>query len=166
MRRLALSLLAGALIVGVVAAPVSARRAGPSIVETAVAANASGPYEGQFDTLISLVTTYGLAGVLDGNRQLTVFAPTDQAFADLFAVVDPSTLTADQIVSILKYHVAPGRKLSGAVIGSDRVKTLNGGFLHPSVKGGAAYVNDSKIIVANITASNGVIHVIDKVLLP
>ena len=66
MRRLTLSLLAGALILGVVAAPVSARRAGPSIVDTAVAANASGPLAGQFDTLISLVTTYGLAGTLAG----------------------------------------------------------------------------------------------------
>jgi len=166
MRRIALSLLAGGLIVGVVAAPVSARRAGPSIVETAVAANASGPLAGQFDTLIALVTGYGLADTLDGNRQLTVFAPTDDAFAKLFAVVDPATLTSDQIVSILKYHVAPGRKLSGAVLGSDEIKTLNGGFLTPSVQGGDAYVNDAKIIVANIETSNGIIHVIDTVLLP
>ena len=166
MRRIVLSLLAGALIVGIVAAPVSARRAGPTIVETAVAANTSGPLAGQFDTLISLVTTYGLAATLDGNRQLTVFAPTDAAFAKLFAVVDPSTLSADQIVSILKYHVAPGRKLSGAVLASDEIKTLNGGYLEPSVKGGAAYVNDARIIAADIQASNGVIHVIDTVLLP
>jgi uncharacterized surface protein with fasciclin (FAS1) repeats len=68
--------------------------------------------------------------------------------------------------SILKYHVAPGRKLSGAVLGSDEIKTLNGGFLTPSVQGGDAYVNDAKIIVANIETSNGIIHVIDTVLLP
>jgi len=166
MRRIVLSLLAGALILGAVAAPVSARRAGPTIVETAVAANASGPLAGQFDTLISLVTTYGLADTLNGNRQLTVFAPTDAAFAKLFAVVDPSTLSASQIVSILKYHVAPGRKLSGAVLASDAIKTLNGGYLTPSVKGGAAYVNDARIIAADIRTSNGVIHVIDTVLLP
>lgn len=166
MRRLTLSLLAGALILGVVAAPVSARRAGPSIVDTAVAANTSGPLAGQFDTLISLVTTYGLAGTLDGNRQFTVFAPTDAAFDKLFAVVDPSTLSADQIVSILKYHVAPGRKASGAVLASDEIKTLNGGYLTPSIRGGAPYVNDSKIIAADIRTSNGIIHVIDAVLLP
>jgi uncharacterized surface protein with fasciclin (FAS1) repeats len=166
MRRIVLSLLAGALILGVVAAPVSARRAGPTIVETAVAANASGPLAGQFDTLISLVTTYGLADTLNGNRQFTVFAPTDAAFDKLFAVVDPSTLTAKQIVGILKYHVAPGRKLSGAVLAADSIKTLNGGSLTPSVQGGAAYVNDAKIIAADIRTSNGIIHVIDAVLLP
>ena len=166
MRRLILSLLTGALLVGIVAAPVSARRPGPTIVETAVAANASGRLAGQFDTLISLVTTYGLADALNGNRQFTVFAPTDAAFDKLFAVVDPSKLTADQIVSILKYHVAPGRKLSGAVLASDAIKTLNGGYLTPSVQGGAAYVNDAKIIAADIRTSNGIIHVIDTVLLP
>lgn len=166
MRRLVLSLLAGSMLLAVVAAPVSARRAGPSIVETAVAANTSGPLAGQFDTLIALVTGYGLAGTLDGNRQFTVFAPTDDAFAALFAQVDPATLTADDIVAILKYHVAPGRKLSGAVLASSQVKTLNGGVLTPSVQGGAAYVNDARIIAADIKTSNGIIHVIDAVLLP
>src|SRR5688572_2136848 len=94
MRRIALGLLAGVLVAGMIAAPVAARRAGPSIVDTAVAANSdpSSPLYQQLDTLISLVTNYGLAGTLDGNRQFTVFAPTDAAFAELFAQVDPSTL--------------------------------------------------------------------------
>ena len=117
-------------------------------------------------TLVAAVTAAGLAETLSGPGPFTVFAPTDAAFDKLFAVVDPSKLTADQIVSILKYHVAPGRKLSGAVLASDEIKTLNGGYLTPSVQGGAAYVNDAKIIAPDIKTSNGIIHVIDTVLLP
>lgn len=166
MRRLALALLAGSLVAGMIAAPVAARRAGPTIVETAVAANASGPFAGQFDTLISLVTTYGLADTLSGNRQFTVFAPTDAAFDALFAVVNPATLTADQIRSILLYHVVPGRKDSGDVLAADSLKTLNGARITPSVVGGTAYVDDAPILAVDIQTSNGIIHVIGGVLLP
>jgi len=168
MRRIALGLLAGVLVAGMIAAPVAARRAGPSIVDTAVAANSdpSSPLYQQLDTLISLVTTYGLAGTLDGNRQFTVFAPTDAAFAELFAQVDPSTLTAEQIRSVLKYHVLPGRKDSGAVVSSDTLKTLNGQRLDVTVNANGAFVNQAEITVLDIRTSNGIIHVIDAVLVP
>jgi uncharacterized surface protein with fasciclin (FAS1) repeats len=168
MRRIALGLLAGVLVAGMIAAPVAARRAGPSIVDTAVAANSdpSSPLYQQLDTLISLVTTYGLAGTLDGNRQFTVFAPTDAAFAELFAQVDPSTLTAEQIRSVLKYHVLPGRKDSGAVVSSDTLKTLNGQRLDVTVNADGAFVNQAEITVVDIRTSNGIIHVIDAVLVP
>jgi uncharacterized surface protein with fasciclin (FAS1) repeats len=168
MRRIALGLLAGVLVAGMIAAPVAARRAGPSIVDTAVAANSdpASPLYQQLDTLISLVTTYGLAGTLDGNRQFTVFAPTDAAFAELFAQVDPSTLTAEQIRSVLKYHVLPGRKDSGAVVASDTLKTLNGQRLDVTVNADGAFVNQAEITVVDIRTSNGIIHVIDAVLVP
>ena len=168
MRRIALGLLAGVLVAGMIAAPVAARRAGPSIVDTAVAANgdpSSRLYQ-QLDTLISLVTTYGLAGTLDGDRQFTVFAPTDAAFDALFAQVDPSTLTEAQIRSILKYHVLPGRKDSGAVVASDTLKTLNGQRLDVTVNANGVFVNQAEVTVVDIRTSNGIIHVIDAVLVP
>jgi uncharacterized surface protein with fasciclin (FAS1) repeats len=165
MRRLAFSLLAGALIMGVVAAPVAARRAGPTIVETAIAVNAD---SGEFSTLIAAVVAADLVDVLNGNRQFTVFAPTDAAFAKLGLNAGniATALDKDTLTSILKYHVAPGRKAAKAVLSADSVKTLNGGRLDPSVQGGMPYVNDSKIVMPNVKASNGIIHVIDTVLLP
>lgn len=168
MRRIALGLLAGILVAGMIAAPVAARRAGPTIVETAVAANTdpSSPLYRQLDTLISLVTTYGLADTLNGNRQFTVFAPTDAAFAELFAVVDPSTLTADQIRSVLLYHVLPGRKDSGAVVSSDSLKTMNGQRLDVTVNADGVFVNQAEVIAVDVKTSNGIIHVIDAVLVP
>jgi uncharacterized surface protein with fasciclin (FAS1) repeats len=167
MRRLALAALAGLLIAGIVAAPAAARRPGPTIVETAIAANApGGVLEGQLDTLISLVVAYDLADTLNGNRQFTVFAPTDAAFDALFAVVDPSKLTDAQIKDILLYHVTNGRRMASSVLGADQIRMLNRDSIIPSVRNGDPYVNDSKITTANIKTSNGIIHVIDAVLIP
>jgi uncharacterized surface protein with fasciclin (FAS1) repeats len=168
MRRIALGLLAGVLVAGMIAAPVAARRSGPTIVGTAVAANTDpeSPLYQQLDTLISLVSNYGLAGVLDGNRQYTVFAPTDAAFAELFAAVDPATLTEEQIRSVLLYHVLTGRKDSGAVVESDTLKTLNGQRLDVTVNADGVFVNQAEITVVDIQTSNGIIHVVGGVLLP
>jgi uncharacterized surface protein with fasciclin (FAS1) repeats len=164
MRRLTSALLAGMLVIGLAAAPVAAR-SGPTIVETAIAVNAD---SGEFSTLIAAVVATDLVGTLNGKRQFTVFAPTDAAFAKLglnagniATALDTATLR-----SILLYHVAPGNRDSGSVLDASRIRTLNGGFIFPSVKSGAAYVNGSQIVAADIRASNGVIHVIDTVLLP
>lgn len=165
MRRIALALLAASMIVTVVAAPVAARR-GPNLVETAIAVNSSGPYAGAFDTLISLVVAYDLVDDLSRNRQLTVFAPTDAAFDELFAVVDPATLTEEQVLDILLYHIAPGRRDAASVIESSRIPTLNGSRLTVTVNSDGAFVDDSQIIVTDVAASNGIIHAIDTVLLP
>jgi uncharacterized surface protein with fasciclin (FAS1) repeats len=169
MRRIVLAVTAAALALSVVAAPAAARTASsPSIVDVAVAANTSGPLAGQFDTLIAAVVASPKAyALLTSQRQLTVFAPTDAAFAELglnadnVGSIDTATLT-----SILAYHVAPGRRDSGDVVDSTRIRTIQGGFLRVSLHDGGAYVNDARIIAVDVPASNGIIHVIDAVLLP
>jgi uncharacterized surface protein with fasciclin (FAS1) repeats len=166
MRRLALLAASGALLLGLAVQPVAAREAGSTIVQTAIAANAR---TGEFDHLIEAVVRAGLVDTLDGNRQLTVFAPTDAAFEHLFTSLGVSgvaEIPVDTLRAVLLYHVAPGERFSGDVVSSNRIRTLSKGFLSPSVHDGGAYVNDARILAADLDASNGVIHVIDKVLLP
>jgi transforming growth factor-beta-induced protein len=166
MRRLALLAATGALVLGLGAQPVAARAPGSTIVETAVAVNAA---NGEFDYLIQAVVRAGLADTLNGNRQFTVFAPTDAAFQALFDALDVdgiADIPVDTLRAVLLYHVAPGERFSGDVVSSDRIRTVSKGFLFPSVHDGGAYVNDARIVAADIDVSNGVIHVIDAVLLP
>ncbi|MDQ3128943.1 MAG: fasciclin domain-containing protein, partial [Chloroflexota bacterium] len=166
MRRLVLIAASAALVLGLAAQPVAARQPGPTIVETALAVNGD---SGEFDYLIQAVVKAGLVNTLNGNRQFTVFAPTDAAFEDLFdalgvdgiADIDVATLTA-----VLLYHVAPGERFSDDVVASSRIRTVSKGFVFPSVHDGGAYINDARIVAADIDVSNGVIHVIDAVLLP
>ena len=158
MRRLTALGIAGLLALAV-AAPVSARTSSPSIVDTAVAVNGS---TGEFDHLIAAVVRADLVATLDGNRQFTVFAPTDAAFEDLFDALGVSGM----LRAVLLYHVAPGERFAGDVVSSSRIRTVSKGFLWPSLSGGNAYVNDAQILATDIDVSNGVIHVIDRVLLP
>jgi uncharacterized surface protein with fasciclin (FAS1) repeats len=131
-----------------------------SIVDVALAVNAQ---THQFDTLIALLTRYpDLVQVLDSRGQYTVFAPTDDAFAALFAVVDPATLTSDQVRDILLYHVAHGRRDAADVVSSSRIRMLNGDFA--SVAG--ASIDGQPIVLTDVMASNGIIHVVGGVLLP
>ena len=166
MRRIALALTSAALILGVAAAPAAARQPGPTIVEAAVSVNAQ---TGEFSHLIEAATRAGLVDTLNGNRQFTVFAPTDAAFEDLFTALGVSgidEIPLDTLRAVLLYHVAPGERFSGDVVASTRIRTLSKGFLVPSVHDGSAWVNDARIVAADVDVSNGVIHVIDKVLLP
>jgi transforming growth factor-beta-induced protein len=166
MRQLALIGASAALILGLAAQPVAARAPGPTIVETALAVNAD---SGEFDYLIEAVVATGLVDTLNGNRQFTVFAPTDAGFEDLFAALGVdgiSDIPVDLLTSVLLYHVAPGERFSDDVVASTRIRTVSKGFLVPSLSGGSAFVNDAKILIADVDASNGVIHVIDEVLLP
>jgi transforming growth factor-beta-induced protein len=166
MRRIALMAASAALLLGISAGPVAARQPGPTIVGAAVAVNAQ---TGEFDHLIAAVVRAGLVGTLDGNRQFTVFAPTDAAFEDLFAALGVDgvdEIPLDTLRTVLLYHVAPGERLSGDVISSSRIRTIGKGFLSPSVHDGSAWINDARIVMPDIDVSNGVIHVIDKVLLP
>ena len=165
MRRIAFLLLAAGLTLGL-AAPVAARQPGPTIVGAAIAVNDA---TGEFDHLIAAVVRADLAGRLDGNRQFTVFAPTDAAFAELYAALGVDgveDIPLATLRAVLLHHVAPGERFSDDVIGSTRIRTLNGDFLAPSVSGSAAYVDDARIVLADVDASNGVIHVIDHVLIP
>jgi transforming growth factor-beta-induced protein len=149
-----------------VAAPASARAQGPSIVDTANAVNAS---TGEFDHLIDAVVRADLVTTLDGHRQFTVFAPTDAAFEDLFDALGVSgvnDIPVGTLRSVLLYHVAPGERFAADVLSSSRIRTVSKGFLRPSVSGGNVYVNEARILATDIDVSNGVIHVIDRVLLP
>ena len=164
MRKL-VALCAAGLLALAVAGPASARTQSPSIVDTAIAVNAS---TSEFDHLIAAVVRADLVATLDGNRQFTVFAPTDAAFEDLFGALGVSgvnDIPVGTLRAVLLYHVAPGERSAADVVSSSRIRTVSRGFLWPSVNGGV-YVNDAKVIAADIDVSNGVIHVIDRVLLP
>lgn len=165
MRKAAALGLAGLLALAI-AAPVSARSQSPSIVDTAVAVNAS---TGEFDHLIGAVVRADLVATLDGNRQFTVFAPTDAAFEDLFDLLGVSgvdEIPVPTLRAVLLYHVAPGERFAADVLSSSRIRTVSKGFLWPSVSNGAVYINNAQVLAADIDVSNGVIHVIDRVLLP
>ena len=145
----------------------------PNIVEVASAANASGPYAGQFDTLIAAVGAADpiVGAALSSAGQLTVFAPTDAAFDALLDELDVELgdLTGNQalLTQVLLYHVAPGRRNSSAVLGSSQIRMMVSGFVYQD--GGKLVDNNGRevgFVVTDIPASNGVIHVIDRVLLP
>jgi uncharacterized surface protein with fasciclin (FAS1) repeats len=161
-------LIAGMLLMSVSSA--FAAPPGPSLVDVAIAVNADGPFAGQFDTLIAAVLAADPAVVatLSGNGQFTVFAPTDAAFAALGLDADNiGTLDQGALTEILLYHVVRGRRDSGSVIGSSRIRTLQRGFLFQS--GGTLTDNlgrEANIIVTDVPAANGIIHAIDAVVLP
>jgi len=121
-----------------------------------------------FSTLVAAVTAAGLVETLSGEGPFTLFAPTNEAFAALPAeVTDPLLLpeNVDQLVNILKYHVVAGSVLSSSLESGD-VETLNGDSVTIEVSDSGVAVNDATVTTADVIASNGVIHVIDKVLLP
>jgi uncharacterized surface protein with fasciclin (FAS1) repeats len=166
MRKFTLLASAALLVAGITAAPVAARQPGPTIVETALAVNAQ---SGEFSQLIAAVSRAGLVDALNGNRQFTVFAPTDAAFADLYTALGVSgvdEIPLATLKAVLLYHVAPGERFSGDVLDASRVRMLSKSFTYPSVDGSTPYINDARIVAADVDASNGVIHVIDSVLLP
>jgi uncharacterized surface protein with fasciclin (FAS1) repeats len=144
---------------------------GNTIVDAAIAVNAPGsPYEGAFDTLIAAVLA-AKPEVLErliGNGQSTVFAPTDDAFSALgLSAENIGTLPQDFLTDVLLYHVVTGNRDAATVLGSTRLRTLQGGILRQS--GGVltdTLGRMATIIVTDVPASNGVIHAIDTVVLP
>eukprot|EP01035_Chromulina_nebulosa_P005431 gene5431-7361_t len=124
---------------------------------------------GQFKTLLAAATAAGLVPTLQSPGPFTVFAPTDAAFAALPAGTVDTLLKPEnrkQLVSVLTYHVVPGRTLSTALAGKQvSVASVQGATLAVDGRNGVT-VNGAKVVSADIAASNGVIHVIDKVLLP
>ncbi len=133
------------------------------IVDTAIAA-------GNFTTLVSAVEAAGLVETLKGEGPFTVFAPTDEAFAALPAgTID--TLLADpqgQLSQILLYHVVAGKVMAADVVGlnGQQVETVGGKSVTVTVDGDTVKINDATVVMADIETSNGVIHVIDQVLVP
>jgi uncharacterized surface protein with fasciclin (FAS1) repeats len=129
------------------------------IVDTAVSA-------GQFNTLVKAVQAAGLVDTLKGPGPFTVFAPTDAAFAKLPAGTLESLLADQQkLAQVLTYHVVPG-KVVAADVKPGAVKTVQGQSLNVTTNMGAVMVDNARVTKTDIIASNGVIHVIDTVVLP
>ena len=132
------------------------------IVDVAVSA-------GSFKTLVAAVQAAGLVDALKGEGPLTVFAPTDEAFAKLPAGTVENLLkpeNKDKLIAVLTYHVVPGRVTAGEVVSLQSAKTVNGQSLRISAREGNVMVDDARVTATDIMASNGVIHVIDTVVLP
>lgn len=129
------------------------------IVDTAVAA-------GSFKTLAAALEAAGLVEALKGDGPFTVFAPTDDAFAKLPEGTVPALLKdKEKLTAVLKYHVVPGKVTSGEVVKLKKAKTLQGQNVHVDASDGVR-INGAKVVRADVEASNGVIHVIDTVILP
>lgn len=124
---------------------------------------------GKFSTLLAAAKAAGLVDALSGDKPLTVFAPTDDAFAKLPKDTVASLLkpeNKDKLKGILLFHVVEGRVYSEDALAAKSAATLQGSKVEITVKDGAAYVNGAKILATDVDASNGVIHIIDSVILP
>jgi uncharacterized surface protein with fasciclin (FAS1) repeats len=155
-----LTLAAIATLAVAAAGPTAGATMQKDIVQTAVAA-------GKFKTLTALLKQAGLAKTLQGRGPYTVFAPTDAAFAK----VPKKTLAAlaknrAKLRAVLLYHVAKGRLTAAQVLKRSSIKTLDGQSLRVRVKGGHVLVGTARVVTPDIAASNGVIHVINSVLIP
>lgn len=130
----------------------------PNIIEVAVS-------NGSFKTLATALTAAGLIETLQGEGPFTVFAPTDEAFAKIPAETLEAVLAdKEKLTAILTYHVVAGKHMAADVLGMDTVTTLQGSTAKITVEG--PMINDATIVMPNVEADNGVIHVIDTVLMP
>jgi uncharacterized surface protein with fasciclin (FAS1) repeats len=148
-------------LAGLLALALSSVVSAADIVDTAVA--------GKFNTLVAAVKAADLVDTLKGDGPFTVFAPTDEAFAKLPAGALEDLLKPEnkaKLQSVLTYHVVPGKVMSRDVVKLDTAKTAQGSSLKIKTMNGGVMVNDARIVKADIGASNGVIHVIDTVMLP
>lgn len=123
----------------------------------------------RFETLVTAVQAAGLVDTLQGDGPFTVFAPTDDAFAALPAgTLEALLADTDTLTKILTYHVVPGKVMAADVVGMNgqEAGTVQGENVMVKVDGGNVMINDANVIITDIEASNGVIHVIDKVIIP
>lgn len=134
-----------------------------TVVENAVEAK-------KFNTLVAAVKAAGLVEVLSGDGPFTVFAPTDEAFAKLPEGTVETLLkpeNKEKLIAILKYHVVSGKVMAEKVVGLSEAKTVQGSIVKIEVKDGGVLLNGkAKVVKTDINSSNGVIHVIDTVILP
>lgn len=137
----------------------SSRAAKKDIVQTAVAA-------GKFKTLASLVQQANLVKTLKGKGPYTVFAPTDAAFAKVPKATLDGLDTKAKLRAVLLLHVAKGKLTAKKVVKRTSIKTLNGQRLKVKVRNGKVFVGGARVVTPDVKASNGVIHAINKVLLP
>jgi len=148
-------------LAGVLALGLSSVASAADIVDTAVA--------GKFNTLVAAVKAANLVNTLKGPGPFTVFAPTDEAFAKLPAGALEDLLKPEnqaKLQSVLTYHVVQGKVMAKDVAKLSTAKTAQGGSLKIKTMDGGVMVNDARVVKADIAASNGVIHVIDTVMLP
>jgi uncharacterized surface protein with fasciclin (FAS1) repeats len=152
---------AAALALLLAAAPINAEeKKAADIVDTAVAA-------GKFNTLVTAVKAAGLVETLKGKGPFTVFAPTDEAFAKIPKEnLEALLKDMDQLTAVLTYHVVPGKVLAADVVKLDSAKTAQGSEVTISASAGGVKVNGANVVKTDILCSNGVIHVIDAVILP
>jgi len=157
MRKMSLAPLA---IVGLFALSMPSQVAAQDIVEVAAEA-------GIFSTLLAAAEAAGLVDVLKSEGPFTVFAPTDEAFAALpEGTVEALLANPEALAAILLYHVVPGKVMAADVVALESAETANGASVQISVYGDTVRINDATVIATDIEASNGVIHVIDTVILP
>ncbi|MCH2120633.1 MAG: fasciclin domain-containing protein [Pirellulaceae bacterium] len=144
------------------ATDVKAETAGKTIVEIAAGAE-------DFSTLVAAVKAAGLVDVLSSKGPFTVFAPTNEAFAKLPEGTVESLLkpeNKDKLIAVLKYHVVPGKVMAKDVVKVDSAKTAQGSSVTVTVEGKTVKVDNATVVKTDIEASNGVIHVIDTVIIP
>jgi uncharacterized surface protein with fasciclin (FAS1) repeats len=158
------SILSSSLLVGLVIMGMAqgGYAQGKDIVDTAAAG-------GSFNTLVTAVQAAGLVGTLKGAGPFTVFAPTDEAFAKLPAGTLEGLLKPEnkaKLQAILTYHVVPGKVMAADVVNISTAKTVNGQSLAVTARNGTVMVDNAKVVKTDVVASNGVIHVIDTVVLP
>ncbi len=149
------------LMLGILAIGLSTAASAADIVDTAVAA--------KFNTLVAAVKAAGLVDTLKGDGPFTVFAPTDEAFAKLPPGTLESLLKPEnkaKLQAILTYHVVPGRVMAADAMKLSSAKTVEGQEISIKSMNGSVMINNAKVIKADVVASNGVIHVIDTVILP
>jgi uncharacterized surface protein with fasciclin (FAS1) repeats len=157
-----LTIGAAVLALALGSATMAAAQERKDIVDTAVAA-------GSFQTLAKALDAAGLVETLKGKGPFTVFAPTDEAFAKLPAGTLDELLKPEnkaKLTAILTYHVVPGKVLASQVVNLQSAKTIKGQSVTITTEGGTVMVDNAKVIKTDILCSNGVIHVIDSVLLP
>lgn len=124
---------------------------------------------GTFETLVAAVKAAGLVDVLKGDGPFTVFAPTDEAFAALPEGTVENLLkpeNKDQLVAVLTYHVVPGRVTAADVVKLTEAATVQGSNVDIKVKEGTVMIDGATVVATDIEAANGIIHVIDAVILP
>jgi uncharacterized surface protein with fasciclin (FAS1) repeats len=164
-KRIAHPVVSAVLVVGLVvmgSGQMAAAQGQKDIVDTAVAA-------GSFKTLVTAVQAAGLVETLKGTGPFTVFAPTDEAFAKLPKGTVESLLKPEnkaKLQAILTYHVVPGKVTADEVTKLKNARTVNGEALTVSQMNGSVMVDNAKVVKTDIMASNGVIHIIDTVVLP
>jgi len=140
---------------------------GPTMVEESGTIVEVAQDAGSFNTLLTALDVAGLTGALEGEGPFTVFAPTDAAFAAIDDEVLNDLLSdTEKLAAVLTYHVVPGRLMASDVAGLSSTATLNGKLASISAQGGSVFIDNAAITATDIEASNGVIHVIDRVILP